>query len=86
MYKPVPFFGPARKREAWISALRFVGSFSAIFLLGGFGWLVGGDTGIKIGYSLGTAIFCISVYTASWTDEKKILPIQPVLWDRAIDE
>jgi hypothetical protein len=86
MYKPVPFFGPARKREASIAGLKVLGAISALFLLPGCGWLVGGEMGTRIGAALGWATVFIGVSSTSWTYGKKILPVQPVLWDRTIDE
>jgi hypothetical protein len=82
MYKPVPFFGPARKREAWICALKALGTISVFFLLPLFGWLIGGERGCSFGSVFGVVV----VVATTQRDEKKIIPIVPLLWDREIDE
>ncbi len=80
MYKPVPFFGPTRKREASICAMKALGSIAAFFLLPLFGWLVSGERGCYFGSVL-------SVVTSVLVTQRneKIMPIVPVLWDWEID-
>jgi len=82
MYKPIHFFGPARKREASICALKALGTISAAFLFSLLGWLIGGERGCCFGSVVGAVI----VVSITQRDEKKIIPIAPVLWDREIDE
>jgi len=81
MYKLVPFYGPARKREAWICAWKALGSIAAVFLFPLLGWLIGGERGSSFGGVIGMVI----LLSSTQRNEKKILPIVPVLWDREID-
>lgn len=81
MYKPVPFFRPTRKREASICALMAHETIAAIFLSPVFGWL----TSVERGSYFGTIVGIVVVLSASQTNEKKIIPTVPVLWDREID-
>jgi len=81
MYKPVPFFGPNRKREASIGAWKALGSIAVLFLLPMVGWLLGGERGSILGSVLGVMF----LFSVNQTNEKKILRIRPVLWDREID-
>ena len=81
MYKPVPFFGPARKREASICAWKAIGSVAAMFLFPPLGWLIGGKVGSTLGFMIGLVI----LLSVNQTIGKKIIPALPVLWDREID-
>jgi hypothetical protein len=82
MYKPVPFFGPVRQREATFCALKALGTVAAIFLIPLIGWLLGGES---VGY-FGSVIAVVIVVASTQRDEKKIIPILPILWDREIDQ
>ena len=81
MYKPVPFFGPARKREAWICAWKALGSLAAIFLFPLLGGLMGGERGSSFGSVIGVVI----LLSATQRNEKKIIPFLPILWDWEVD-
>lgn len=81
MYKPVPFFGPSRKREASICAWKAIGSIAAMLLLPfPFGLLVGPK-----GSAVGAMIAVFIVLSLNQTNEKGILRNRPLLWDHEID-
>ncbi len=81
MYKPVPSFGPAREREAALRGWQTLGSLAVLFLIPLVGALLGGSSGSSIGAMV--AVFLL--FAISQEDEKKIIPILPVMWDREID-
>jgi hypothetical protein len=81
MYKPVPFFGPSRKREASICAWKALGSIAAMFVFPLVGGLLGGERGSMLG-----SVICVMIlFWVDQTNEKKILRTRPVLWDQEID-
>jgi hypothetical protein len=81
MYKPVPFFGPSRKREASICAWKAAGSIAVLFLFPLLGGLLGGVRGSVSGSVIGVMV----LFSVNQTSEKKILRTRPVLWDQEID-
>jgi hypothetical protein len=81
MYKPIPLFGPIRKREAARCVLLALATITALFLFPLLGFLIGGERGGYVGSVIGVSI----VLSASHRREKKIMRIPPVLWDREVD-
>jgi hypothetical protein len=81
MYKPIPFVGPIRKREAAQGALRALATIAALFLFPLLGSLIGGERGSYVGSAIGMFF----VLLACQGGEKKVMRIKPMLWDRELD-
>jgi len=84
MYKPIPYFGPARKREALMRALKGLGVVVAALCCGAVGWLIGGENGASQG-AFTSFLIGYLFFSNSQRTEKSILPPRPLLWDREID-
>jgi hypothetical protein len=81
MYKPVPAFGPARRREASRKALEFSGWMIALLVVPMVVGLFVGIEGVMIGSLAGS----LAMTFLSGRDGGKVLPTRPVMWDREVD-
>jgi hypothetical protein len=82
MYKPVPFYGPARRREVWIGGLQTLGML--VGFIGGpaIGYLIWDQKGAMIGAVI---VSFLVIHFDSRADKGPILPTRPMLWDDDVD-
>jgi hypothetical protein len=83
MYKPIPLFGPRRREQATRCVLLAIGSLAILLLFPLLGSLIGGERGGYVGSAIGVWISVLVV--THQREEKKIMHVAPVLWDREVD-
>ena len=82
MYKPIPYHGPHRKREATRNGLRILGVMLGWVALVLAAAAVGGLVG-RVILGVGVGLFCLMMVRRG--PAKGNLPIRPMLWDTEAD-